>query len=63
MSIILQDSDVPDQVALDEAVGRLRKDAELMKVARGKKNTENEKSLTIVANFLEMLSKRINKNP
>lgn len=61
MSVIIQESDIPSQDQLNEAVGRLRKDAELMLKTRGKSNTEDVKSFTSAANFLEMIAKKINR--
>lgn len=62
MTVLLQSQDVPSQISLEESVGRLRKDADLMSKARGKTNLENEKNFLIVANFLEMLAKRVKES-
>lgn len=61
MSIILQESDIPSALQLNEAAGRLRKDAELMLKTRGKSNIEDVKSFTAAANFIEMMAKKIGK--
>ena len=57
-TIMLNVNDVPTASSLLEAAVRLRKDYELLKKVRGKKDKQRPESMLEVANFLNMLVKR-----
>jgi hypothetical protein len=61
-TIMLNVNDVPTVSSILDAIVRLRKDYELLKRVRGKKDKQRPESMLEVANFLEMLVRREKRN-